>query len=116
MDNNITAEQVFDAALRIQLCQRRSLDVDFFPDQVRLHLPPKRLLAQYIPVPMSKITMILSEMEQKQLIGSELRGGMWVTPLGNRIIIDYLTQKYQKEALALLGPVLLQKLLQRIRV
>lgn len=63
---------------------------------------------------MSKMTAILSEMEQNQLIGTEQRGGMWAAPLGNRIIADYLAGQYRKEAEALLGPVVLKNLLQRL--
>ena len=114
MSDPPTAEQVFDAALRIQLCQEKSLEVDFFPDRVRISLPPKRVLALYMSVPMSKMTALLSEMEQRQLLGTEKRGGMWATPLGNRILADYIEQKYRKEATALLGPVVLKTLLQRL--
>jgi len=114
MPDPITAEQVFDAAIRIQVCQEKSLDVDFFPDRVRVRLPPKRVLAVSCSVPMSKMTAILSEMERDQLIGTEQRGGMWATPLGNRIIADCLTRKYRKEAELVLGPVVLKTLLQRL--
>jgi len=114
MIDPITAEQIFDAAIRIQVCQEKSLEVDFFPDRVRVRLPPKRVLAQFCSVPMSKMTAILSEMEQNQLIGTEQRGGMWATPPGNRIIADCLAGKYRKEAEAVLGPVVLETLLRRL--
>ncbi|WP_321506365.1 hypothetical protein [uncultured Methanoregula sp.] len=112
MTDPITAEQVFDAAIRIQVCQQKSLEVDFFPDRIRVRLPPKRMLALSCMVPMSRMTAILSEMEQNQLIGTEQRGGMWATPLGNRIIAGCLGGKYHNEAQALLGPVVLKTILQ----
>ena len=114
MIDPVTAEQIFDAAIRIQVCQEKSLEVDFSPDQVRVRLPTKRMLAQFCLVPMSKMTAILSEMEQNRLIGTEHRGGMWATPLGNRIIADSLAGKYRKEAESLLGPVVLKTLLKRL--
>lgn len=63
---------------------------------------------------MSKMTAILSEMEENQLIGTEQRGGMWTTPFGNRIIADFLSRKYRREAEALLGTVVLKTLLKRL--
>ena len=114
MIDPITAEQIFDVAIWIQVCQEKSLEVDFFPNRVRVRLPPKRVLAQYCSVPMSKMTAILSEMEQNQLIGTEQRGGMWATSLGNRIIADCLAGKYRKEAETVLGPVVLETLLKRL--
>ncbi|PKL69909.1 MAG: hypothetical protein CVV30_00610 [Methanomicrobiales archaeon HGW-Methanomicrobiales-1] len=114
MIDPITAEQVFDVAIRILVCEKKSLEVDFFMDKIRVHLPPKRTLAEFCSIPMSKMTAILSEMEQDQLIGTEQRGGMWATPLGNRIIADCLAGKYRKEAEFVLGPVVLKTLLQRL--
>jgi len=110
----LTAEQVFDAAIRILLCQEKFLEVDFSPDRIRIHLPPKRILAVSCSMPVSKMTAILSEMEQQQLIGAEQRGGMWATSPGNRIIADLLERKYRKEAEAVLGPVVLKTLLQHL--
>ena len=48
------------------------------------------------------------------MIGSEQRGGMWATSLGNQIIADCLARKYRKEAEAVLGPVVLKTLLKRL--
>ena len=110
----IRTEQVFDAALQIQLCVKKSLEVDFSPDQIRVHLPPKRMLALACSVPMSKMTNILSEMEEKQLIATEQRGGMWVTPRGNRMIAGYFAGKYRKDAQVLLGSVVLEILIQSL--
>ncbi len=114
MIDPVTAEQVFDTAIRIQLCQEKSLDVDFLPDRVRVRLPPKRVLALAFSVPVSKMTAILSEMEQGRLIGTEPRGGMWATPLGNRMVAGFLAEKYRVQAEAVLGPVVLKTLLQRL--
>jgi DNA-binding transcriptional regulator YhcF (GntR family) len=114
MIDPVTAEQVFDAAIRIQVCEKKYLEVDFFPDQVRVHLPPKRVLARSCSVPMSKMTAILSEMERDNLIGTAQRGGMWVAPPGNRIIAGLLERKYRNEAEAVLGPVVLKRILRQL--
>lgn len=110
----VTAEQVFDTPIHILLCQEKFLEVDFSPDRIRIHLPPKRILAVSCSVPVSKMTAILSEMEQQQLIGAEQRGGMWATPLGNRMISGLLERKYRKEAEAVLGPVVLKRILRHL--
>lgn len=90
MTGPVTAEQVFDAAIRVLVCQEKFLEVDFSPDHIRVHLTQKRVLALSFLVPMSKMTAILSDMEQQQMIGAEQRGGMWATPYGNQIIASLL--------------------------
>jgi hypothetical protein len=114
MIDSVTAEQVFDTAIRVQLCQEKTIEVDFSTDKVRVRLPPKRALALACSVPMAKMTAILSEMEQQHLIGTEPRGGMWATPKGNRIIAGFLAEKYRVQAEAVLGPVVLKTLLRRL--
>jgi len=114
MSDTVTAEQIFDAAIRVQVCGKKNLEVKFSPDHVRVLLPTKRVLAAACSVPMSKMTAILSEMEQDQLIGAEQRGGMWATPLGNRMISGLLARKYRQDAEALLGPLVLKTLLERL--
>jgi hypothetical protein len=43
----------------------------FFPNQIRVRLPTKRVLATFITVLMSKVTAILPEIEHRHLMGSE---------------------------------------------
>ena len=114
MSDTISAEEIFDAVVRIQVLEKRSLEVDFFPGRVRVHLPPKRVLVRSCSVPVLKMTAVLSGMEKDQLIGTEQRGGMWTTPPGNRIIAGYLAGKYRGEAEALLGTEVLNTLLTRL--
>lgn len=114
MPDSPDAEEIFDAALRLQICIRRNLEVKFFSDQVRVSLPPKRALAETCSLPVSRITAILADMERDQLIAAEHRGGMWATPAGNRIIAGLLAQKYRREAEELLGQVVLAVLLGRL--
>lgn len=113
MLNPAVAEQIFDLVIRIQLREKKMLELNFSPDHIRVLLPPKRILALSGEIPMSKITAILSEMEQDQLIQAEQRGGMWSTPQGNRIIAGLLAEKYRNEAMNLLGPIVLDSFLQR---
>ena len=114
MTNPSATEQIFDLAIRIQLRDKKMLELNFSPDHIRVLLPPKRVLAESGAIPMSKINTVLSEMEQDQLIQAEQRGGMWTTPKGNRIILGLLQKKYRKNAEALFGPVILDSLLVRL--
>ena len=114
MVNPAVAEQIFDLAIRIQLREKKMLELNFSPGNFRVLLPPKRVLALSGELPMSKITAVLADMEQDQLIQGEERGGMWSTPQGNRIIAGLFAGKYRTEAEALLGPVVLETLLKRL--
>src|SRR5512138_2253819 len=114
MIDPLTPEGILGAALQVQLCSSRSLDVDFFPDRVRIRLPPKRTLAAATGVPLSQMTAVLSRMEQDGIIGTERRGGMWVAPAGNRILAGLLAGRYREQAREILGPVVLEALLLRL--
>lgn len=114
MTNPSATNQIFDLAIRIQLREKKMLELNFSPDHVRVLLPSKRVLAESGALPMSKITAVLSEMEQDQLIQAEQRGGMWTTPSGNHIVAGLLAGKYRNEAAKILGPVVLETLLRRL--
>ncbi|OPY32829.1 MAG: hypothetical protein A4E34_02206 [Methanoregula sp. PtaU1.Bin006] len=107
-------EQIFETAIRMQLCGKKTLEMTFSPRRIRVLLPPKRMLASESQVPVSKVTAFLAEMEQKNLIHAEQRGGMWSTEKGNRIIAGLLATKYRKEAAEVLGETVLRDLLKRL--
>ena len=116
MTNRSAAEEIFDLAIRIQLREKKMLELNFFPGQVRVLLPPKRMLAESGAIPMSRITAVLSEMEQDQLIQAEQRGGMWSTTSGNRIIAGLLAGRtYRNEAAEILGTDVLEILLRQLK-
>ena len=116
MTNRSAAEEIFDLEIRIQLREKKMLELNFSPNHIRVLLPPKRMLAESGALPMSKITVVLSEMEQDQLIQGEQRGGMWSAPQGNRIIAGLLARrKYRNEAAEILGMDVLEILLRQIK-
>ena len=111
----LTAQEVLEAALWIQLCDKRSLDIDLAPEGARLHLPSQHLLSQYCSAPPGEMLALLSDMEECDLIMKEERRGVWTTPRGNKLVAEIIEKRYKIEARALLGPTMLQLLLKRFR-
>jgi len=111
----LTAQEVFEAALWIQLCDTRSLDIDLVPDGARLHLPSQHLLSLYCSAPPGEMLAVFSDMEAGGLIIREERRGVWTTPRGNILVADIIEERYKTEARALLGSTMLQLLLTRFR-
>ena len=115
MEGPVPPEEILAIALQILIGEKKQLEVTFFPDQVRILLPPKRTLAAAGGLPMAKITAALAQMEQDRLVVAEQRGGIWTTPAGNRILGRLLAGTYRDQAGTILGPVVLATLLQRLR-
>jgi len=109
-------QEVFEAALWIQLSDKKSLDIDLSPEGVRLHLPSQHLLALYCSAPPGEILSLLSAMEDSDLIVKEERRGLWTTPRGNIIVAEIIEKRFRPQASALLGPEMLQLLLKRFGV
>jgi hypothetical protein len=111
----LTAQEVLEAALWIQLCDKRSLDIDLAPEGARLHLPSQHLLSQYCSAPPGEMLALLSDMEECDLIMKEERRGVWTTPRGNILVAEIIEKRYKIEARALLSPTMLRLLLKRFR-
>jgi predicted transcriptional regulator len=112
---SLTPQAILETALWIQLCDRKFLDVDFFPESIRFHLPTLHLLSFYSSVSPGDLLIILSDMENQELIKKEQRVGMWTTPQGNRIVADIIEKKYRKQARSLFGNKMLSLFLERLR-
>jgi len=111
----LTAQEVFEAALWIQLCDKRSLDIDLVPDGARLHLPSQHLLSLYCSAPSGEMLAVFSDMEDGGLIIREERRGLWTTPRGNILVADIIEKRFKTQTRTLLGPEMLQLLLTRFR-
>lgn len=112
---HLTAQEVLEAALWIQLCDKRSLDIDLAPEGARLHLPSQHLLSQYCSALPGEMLAVLSDMEECDLIMKEERRGVWTTPRGNKLVAEIIEKRYKKQARTLLGPKMLRLLLKRFR-
>jgi len=112
---HLTAQEVLEAALWIQLCDKRALDIDLAPEGARLHLPSQHLLSQYCSAQPIEMLAVLSDMEECDLIMKEERRGVWTTPRGNKLVAEIIEKRFRKQARALLGPKILRLLLKRFR-
>lgn len=112
---HLTAQEVLEAALWIQLCDKRALDIDLTPEGARLHLPSQHLLSQYCSAPPIEMLAVLSDMEACDLIMKEERRGVWTTPRGNKLVAEIIEKRYKNQACALLGREMLRLLLKRLK-
>lgn len=111
----ITPEVIFDIALKTQICDKKTMDIDLFSDGIRLHLPTQRSLESHCSVPHVQLMASLFEMENMHLIEKRERIGIWTTPLGNQMAADIIERKYKKQARALFGRMMLEALLDRLK-
>ena len=110
----LTAEKVFDAALWIQIREKRVLTLDFEPGKMRFWLPPNALLAKYCKVEVETLDAALSEMAEHGLVFSE-NGRTGTTPWGNLLLADLLETRYEHQVRSLFGQVFLRSILKNLR-
>ncbi|MEN6611731.1 MAG: hypothetical protein ABFC24_12895 [Methanoregulaceae archaeon] len=111
----LSFDRVFDAALRIQICDRKMLTLDFQPGKISLQLPSRELLARHCSVPARDIRRIFLEMEDLQLVATDGQGLVWTTPRGNLMIADILEHRYSRQVRDLFGPRFQKYVLSQIR-
>ena len=112
---SLTPQTVFEAALWIQLCKTKSLEVKFLPENIQLHLPTLNLFSVYCTFPLEDLMVVLTVMENQHLVKKEQRIGMWTTPQGNRLVADIIEKQFRRQARALFGKTMLKVLLKRLR-
>jgi len=112
---HLTPRYVLDAALWIQICDKKTLEVDFSREGIRIHLPTHQDFSSYYSVPRNKLGDIFYDMEKQQLIETKERSGKWTTPKGNQLVADIIEKKYRKQASAILNEKLLKALILRLR-
>ena len=112
---SLTPQTVFEAALWIQLCKIKSLEVKFLPENIQLHLPTLNLFSVYCTFPLEDLMVVLTVMENQHLVKKEQRIGMWTTPQGNRLVADIIEKQFRRQARALFGKTMLKVLLKRLR-
>lgn len=111
----LTAEKVFDAALWIQVCERRLLTLDFRPGKTRLQLPSRDLLARYCDVTPPDIAAILHGMEEMHLVATDGEDIVWTTSRGNSLVADLLELRYSRQIRVMFGPGFRKSVISRLR-
>ena len=104
----LSVDILFDAAIRIQI-EERSFTVTYTETGVRLKFPTTRRLAGFLDVPHYYILPYFAAMEEEDLVTRAERVGIMTTANGTRKMIDLIREKYETEAVAILGrPVFLE--------
>jgi len=112
---HLTPQKVFETALWIQLCDKKKLDIDFFPERISIRLPSQRHLSLYCSVSKDDMMATLNDMKNQHLIKKEHQTGTWTTYKGNRFVADIIEKQYQTQASMLLGEKMLHLILERLR-
>ena len=113
---DLSVDDLFDAAVRIQLLER-SIVVSFDADNtIRIKFPITRRFAEFLGIPHYLILRSFALMEQENLVTKAERAGIVTTGKGSRKMIGLMRERYQKEAEGILGKVIFQELLKKIHI
>ncbi len=109
----LTIDDIFDAAIRIQIGEERSLSVLFTEYAVSIKFPTTRRLAEYLRMPHYYVLPYFAMMEEQALVTRAERVGIMTTPEGTRKLLEMIAVKYQKEAEEIAGREVFAELLRR---
>jgi len=109
----LSVDVLFDTAIRIQLAER-SISITFAQDTLRIKFPTTRRLAEFLEVPHYYVLPYFASMEQEELVTRAERVGILTTAKGSRKMIERMRDRYQKETIEILGPLIFEELLRKI--
>ena len=109
----LTVDLLFDAAVRIQLVEDRTLTFTFSREGVSIRFPTTRRLADFLKVPHYYVLPVFGQMEEDGLITRAERVGIMTTAEGSRRFAAVMASRYRKEAREVLGEPLLREILGR---
>lgn len=113
--SDLSADDLFDAVVRLFLSEH-AIIVSFGADaSVWIKIPATRRISVFLKMPHYLVLRSLAILENEGLVRKEERAGIVTTDAGSRIIIRLMTRRYHKEAENILGPVILEELVQRAR-
>jgi len=113
--DHLTPRYVFETALWIQIYDKKTLEVDFSPQGLRIHLPTYRDFSSYFSIPKRKLGEVLSDMEKQQLISMKGPSGIWTTPKGNQFVANIIVKKYRRQAVFMLSEEMFQQLIHNLK-
>jgi DNA-binding transcriptional regulator YhcF (GntR family) len=108
----ITIDQIFEAAIRIQLTDEGALTLAFTGGEIRIRFPTTRRLADFLAIPHYYMLPYFAMMEQEGLVSRAERVGIMTTEEGTRKYLGIILERYRKEAEAILGPAILDEIVQ----
>ena len=109
----LSVDVLFDTAIRIQLLER-SISITFAQDILRIKFPTTRRLAEFLAVPHYYVLPYFASMEQEELVTRAERVGILTTAKGSRKMIEMMRERYSKETIEILGPLIFEELLRKI--
>jgi len=109
----LSVDVLFDTAIRIQLLER-SISITFAQDTLRIKFPTTRRLAEFLAVPHYYVLPYFASMEQEELVTRAERVGILTTAKGSRKMIEMMRDRYSKETIEILGPLIFEELLRKI--
>jgi DNA-binding transcriptional regulator YhcF (GntR family) len=109
----LSVDVLFDTAIRIQLLER-SISITFAQDTLRIKFPTTRRLAEFLAVPHYYVLPYFASMEQEELVTRAERVGILTTAKGSRKMVEMMRDRYSKETIEILGPLIFEELLRKI--
>jgi DNA-binding transcriptional regulator YhcF (GntR family) len=109
----LSVDVLFDTAIRIQLAER-SISITFAQDTLKIKFPTTRRLAEFLAVPHYYVLPYFASMEQEELVTRAERVGILTTAKGSRKMVEMMRDRYSKETIEILGPLIFEELLRKI--
>jgi DNA-binding transcriptional regulator YhcF (GntR family) len=110
---DLSVDDLFDAAVRIQLLER-SITVSFASDySIRIKFPITRRLAEFLSIPHYLVLRDFAMMEKEDLVTRAERVGIVTTKKGSRKMIELMREKYRQETEGILGALIFEELLKK---
>lgn len=110
----INIDIIFDAAIRIQLLEEKSVSISFTEDEVRVKFPTTRRLAEFLDVPHYYVLPYFAMMEEQGLVTRAERVGIMTSASGTKKFVTTMAQRYHETAEKILGPAIFRDLLERV--
>ena len=112
---DLSVDDLFDAAVRIQLLER-SIVISFDAENtIRIKFPITRRFAEFLTIPHYLILRSFALMEQEDLVTKAERAGIVTTQKGSRKMIGLMRENYRKETDGILGAEIFEDLYTRTR-
>jgi len=110
---DLSADTLFDAAVRILLLER-SLVITFDAgNTIRIKLPITRRIAEFLGIPHYLVLRSFALLEQEELVIKAERAGIVTTKTGSRRMIRIMQERYRKETESILGVQVFEELVRR---
>ncbi len=110
----INIDLIFDAAIRIQLLEEKSVSISFTEDEVRIKFPTTRRLAEFLDVPHYYVLPYFAMMEEQGLVTRAERVGVMTSASGTKKFVSTMAAGYRETAEKILGPAIFRDLRERV--